>query len=201
MGTGGELNRLNGKAGISAPANSVPIIRLINAHKPQSNEELVQLIEYHHTHDCPCGIKSKGTVYDFGKNLYQAQKEHYGEYRHSLEECMQWEYDLFITNSLKGNKMEQKAIDELKLWLPTTYDIRKTDRVTDEEHRIDLTVTDKTIGKTLGIQVKPKTYKYMGENVKRQNRKLNRKSKFPTAYMYYDDNGEFINIKEIMEKI
>ena len=39
------------------------------------------------------------------------------------------------------------------------------------------------------------------KNVKRQNRKLNRKSKFPTAYMYYDDNGEFINIKEIMEKI
>ena len=118
--TGGLLNLLNGKMGISAPYKSVPVIKLINTHKPKSYAELETLIEYHHLNDCPCGIKSQGSVYDFGKNLYDAQIPFWGEYKFTLEECIQWEYDLFIINSLKGNKMEDKAIVELRNKLPAS---------------------------------------------------------------------------------
>jgi len=42
--TGGPLNELNGKMGISAADKSVPVMKLIRKHKPKSREELVQLI-------------------------------------------------------------------------------------------------------------------------------------------------------------
>ena len=98
--TGGLLNLLNGKMGISAPYKSVPVIKLINTHKPKSYDELEALIEYHHLNDCSCGIKSQGSVYDFGKNLYDAQIQYWGEHKFTLEECVQWEYDLFIIKIL-----------------------------------------------------------------------------------------------------
>ena len=52
--TGGLLNLLNGKMGISAPYKSVPVIKLINTHKPKSYDELEALIEYHYQNDCSC---------------------------------------------------------------------------------------------------------------------------------------------------
>lgn len=108
--TDGLLNLLNGKMGISAPHKSVPVIKLINTHKPKSYDELESLIEYHYLNDCSCGIRSQGSVFDFGKNLYGSQIEYWGEYKFTLEECVQWEYDLFIINSLKGNKWKIKLL-------------------------------------------------------------------------------------------
>ena len=66
--TGGKLNYLNGKYGISAPNRSIPVMKLIKKHNPKSPNELK---EEHFKNDCICGIKSKGTIEDFGKNLYQ----------------------------------------------------------------------------------------------------------------------------------
>ena len=54
--TGGSLNLLNGKMGISAPNKSVPVMKLIKMHKPKSKEELVELIKYHYKNKCDCGI-------------------------------------------------------------------------------------------------------------------------------------------------
>lgn len=42
--TGGPLNELNGKMGISAPYKSVAVMKLIRYHKPKSKDELVELI-------------------------------------------------------------------------------------------------------------------------------------------------------------
>ena len=76
--TGGELNELNGKMGISNPSTSVPVMKLIKTHNPKSKEALVQLIEYHKINRCSCGIVSKGTVREFGEWLYESQKKHWG---------------------------------------------------------------------------------------------------------------------------
>ena len=43
--TGGPLNELNGKMGISAPYKSVAVMKLIRYHKPKSKDELVELIK------------------------------------------------------------------------------------------------------------------------------------------------------------
>ena len=64
--TGGELNILNGKYGVSAPNKSVPVMALIREHKPKSHEELYRLIDEHSKRNCKCGIKSQGTVENFG---------------------------------------------------------------------------------------------------------------------------------------
>jgi hypothetical protein len=94
--TGGPLNELNGKMGISDPKKSVPVMKLIKEHNPKSKEALVQLIEYHKENDCYCGIKSQGSVRDFGINLYNSQIKYWNKIIFTLEECIQWEYDLFV---------------------------------------------------------------------------------------------------------
>ncbi len=62
-------------AGISASHKSVPVMKLIRAHKPKSHEELVKLIDSHSKEKCSCGIISTGSVENFGKNLFNAQKK------------------------------------------------------------------------------------------------------------------------------
>lgn len=113
--TGGPLNELNGKMGISAPFRSVPVMKLIRFHKPKTRDELYDLITFHCEEMCSCGIKSQGTIEDFGRNLYNAQDKFWGEKRFSLKECIQWEYDLFVSQSLKGNRIEKMAVKELSM--------------------------------------------------------------------------------------
>ncbi len=196
--TGGPLNKLNGAMAISAPHNSVPVMKLIKAHRPMSRSALVDLIEYHHINDCSCGIKSQGTVYDFGQNLYKSQKEYWGEYRYSLAECIQWEYDLFITNSLKGSLMEKKALSALKSNSQITF--LETNGYIDEDLRIDILANHEN-DDIAGIQVKPSSYKKMRQNVKRRNTIAHQKWNKPVYYLYYDDKESFENIQEIKESL
>lgn len=198
--TGGLLNLLNGKMGISAPYKSVPVIKLINTHKPKSYDELEALIEYHHLNDCSCGIKSQGSVYDFGKNLYDAQITYWGEHKFTLEECVQWEYDLFIINSLKGNKMEDQAIIELRNKLPAEYDVNNAIGFVDEEYRVDIEII-KDNEVIMGIQVKPSSYKYMREEVKSFNKTRNTKYGYDVKYLYYNNDEEFINLDDIINDL
>jgi len=137
--TGGELNKLNGDCGISAPNNSVPVMKLIKIHKPKSNDELVQLIKDHSINRCECGVVSKGTIEDFGINLYDAQLSMWGVHKYSIQKCITWEYHLFVTQSLKGNFMEDRARDELSKKLKDLT-VEKTDDYFDEEFRIDLVI-------------------------------------------------------------
>lgn len=196
--TGGLLNTLNGKMGISSPYNSVPVIKLINTHRPKSYDELEQLIEYHYLNDCPCGIKSKGTVYDFGRNLYESQIKYFKDYLFTLEECVQWEYDLFIVNSLKGSKMEKLARNEVRKAISPRCKVEKTERVIDEEYRIDLEIMrDGEI--LLGVQVKPYSYKFTNDYVKGSNVVRNSSYGYDVFYLYYDDDGVFVNVDEISD--
>ena len=196
-GTGGLLNILNEKKKISSVRNSVPVMKLINTHKPKTRRELVDLIEYHYIYDCPCGIKSKGTVRDFGKNLYDAQLDYWGEYKFSLEECIRWEYDLFVTNSLKGAYMECKAEEFLGERLPLGFSVCGVDGVTDVNFRVDLEV--KWYGFVVfGVQVKPVSYKGMGYGVKQVNRILNNQYQWEVRYLYYDDDGDFVNVDDVV---
>ena len=50
--TGGPLNELNGKMGISAPFKSVPVMKLIRIHKPKTRDELYELIKFHFENNC-----------------------------------------------------------------------------------------------------------------------------------------------------
>jgi len=197
--TGGPLNELNGKMGISAPNRSVPVMKLIKTHQPKSKDELVQLIKYHHENDCTCGIKSQGTIVDFGRNLYEAQQQYWGEKRFSLQQCIQWEYDLFVVQSLKGGIIEKQAIRELARLLPD-FQVAEAAGYLDEELRIDILLHKN--GKTRsGIQVKPVTFKYMRPEVIAFNQTANQKWNYPVFYLYYNEIEEFQDISKLIQEI
>ena len=197
--TGGALNELNGKMGISAPKNSVPVMKLIKVHKPKSKQELVSLIEFHYKNKCECGIKSQGTIEDFGKNLYNAQQTYWGDIRFSLKECTQWEYDLFIVQSLKGGLIEKKALTVLNQKLVTAKVIEAKGFL-DEELRIDLLV-QKNKTPFCGIQIKPATFLLMREEVISFNKKANEKWSKPVLYLYYNEDESFKNLDSVLKEI
>jgi|SRR5690554_1080142 len=197
--TGGPLNELNGKMGISAPFRSVPVMKLIRAHQPKSKEELVELIKWHSENPCACGVISKGSVECFGKNLYNSQMKYWGEIRYSLQTCIQWEYDLFVVQSLKGGIVEKKAMTQLSALIPT-FRFEEAEGFLDEELRIDIIIKnlDTEVG---GIQVKPLTFKKMRREVITFNKSANQKWDKPVYYLYYNDNESFVNMDQLVESI
>lgn len=197
--TGGPLNLLNGKMGISAPYRSVPVMKLIRFHKPKSKKELEDLISVHASRQCECGIVSQGSIVTFGENLYKAQLTYWGEYRFSKKECIQWEYDLFITQSLKGGLMEKKAMGILIALLPE-FIFNEAEGYIDEELRIDITVG--TMERLIaGIQIKPLTFMKMRPAVITFSEKANKKWGNPVYYFYYDNNEEFINTMDLINSL
>jgi len=199
--TGGPLNKLNGMAGISAPNRSVPVIRLVKAHNPRSAGELEQLIADHVGGNCACGVVSQGTVQDFGRNLYDAQKKYWGYHRFTLGECVQWEYDLFILQTLKGRTMEDKCADELQKLLGNEYAVKFANRYADEELRVDLEVC-KNNNVIAGIQVKPTSYNKVRAGIRAFNESANAKYAHTVFYALYDyDSGDFTNIEAIVFRL
>lgn len=199
--TGGPLNKLNGQAGISAPHNSVSVSGLVKAHKPKSTEELEKLIADHVGVKCSCGIVSKGTIQDFGRNLYEAQRQYWGEYRFSLQECTQWEYDLFILQMLKGNLMEDKCKEKIQKLLNNDLIISDASKYIDEELRVDLEIS-KMSTPIAGIQVKPSSYHNVRQNIQSFNANANEKYGKPVFYVFYDyESEDLINVEQIASEI
>jgi hypothetical protein len=197
--TGGPLNELNGKRGISAPINSVPVMKLIKVHNPRSKEELVNLIKAHYEDECPCGIHSKGTIEDFGRKLFDSQIKYWGQQRFSLRECIQWEYDLFVVQSLKGHLVELNAIKLLSEGL-IGCSIEAAEGYLDEELRIDVII--KAAGKELcGIQVKPSTFNHMRPEVISFNHAANTRWGYPVFYLFYNEIEEFTNLSKILSEV
>lgn len=198
--TGGPLNELNGKMGISDPKKSVPVMKLIKEHNPKSKEALVQLIEYHKENDCYCGIKSQGSVRDFGINLYNSQIKYWNKIIFTLEECIQWEYDLFVVQSLKGGVLEKSALDILTSKYPH-LSFKHASGYLDDELRIDI-IVENTSGTIIGgIQVKPNTFKNMRFEVQFMQTRQNLKWGNPVWFLYYDKNNLFNNLDELLNKI
>jgi hypothetical protein len=195
--TGGPLNELNGKMGISAPQNSVSVSKLIKTHSPKTRTELVELIRYHYENKCSCGIVSKGTVETFGKNLFNSQVKYWGEERFTLQECIQWEYDLFVSNSLRGSDIEKSAIRRLN---KTFSDLlfEETDGYLDEELRVDILIKQRQDNEVIGgIQVKPETYKSARKEVISFNEIRNNRWDKPVFYLYYSSDDKFTNGSEL----
>lgn len=192
--TGGLLNELNGKMGISAPYKSVPVMKLIKVHNPKSKDELVELIKWHSENECECGIVSKGTVESFGNNLFKSQQNYWGEIRFTLKECIQWEYDLFVVQSLKGSIVENNIIKELtQLYPDLTFE--EAIGFLDEELRIDIIIRKKDL-LIAGIQVKPNTFLKMRREVITFNKNANLKWDHPVFYLFYDESEKIINLDE-----
>jgi hypothetical protein len=169
----------------------------VNYHKPTTPFELENLINSHQHLECECGVVSKCTVESVGRDLYDAQLSYWGEYKYSLEECIQWEYDLFILQTLKGSRMEYTCVQELQSILGEDYHVHHTDLYVDEELRVDLEVRRKN--KILaGVQVKPSSYSNTREEVQYMNNKKNRKYPHPVFYVFYDYESETFSLDNLV---
>lgn len=198
MNTGGPLNHLNSIYGLSAPWRTVPVIKLIRQHHPSSRQTLVQLIASHAQEPpvCDCGIRSTGTIQDFGNTLYEAQIKEWREYRFTRDQCIQWHYQLFIVNSLRGSAVETKA---LNLFREYGWDTEESSDHWDCTYRVDLVLRhpdDKRI--VCGIQVKPESFQRMGPSIQKFNKQCNRKWGYPVYYLYYDNKQQFSNLDEVL---
>ena len=198
--TGGELNILNGKMGISNPKTSVPVMKLIKEHNPKSKEALVQLIEYHKVNKCSCGIISTGTVKEFGERLYESQKLYWGQYKFTLQQCIQWEYDLFVVQSLKGGIIEKTAFELLQKSL-NNFIIEEAKGYLDDELRIDLVVYDLKKVILGGIQIKPKTFNSMRPEVLFMQKKQNLKWGYPVWFLFYNKDETFVDLEHLIDTI
>lgn len=209
--TSGILNLINEEYKCSTKNNSVPVMQLIRHHKPQTNAHLVRLIAAHTSNgayrNCECGCKSQGTVEDFGKNLYHANLNYFNgigkaNEAKSLEECELFMHTLFVTNSLKGNNMENKALIELKKMLPLGYTVEIASVYHDFQYGVDLIIKKDNV-ELCGVQVKPISYKNIPDTheVKEINKKKNKLYRKPVFYIYYDKDLEFTNTKEIVNLI
>ena len=205
--TGGVLNVINEKYHCNSKNNSVAIMQLIRYHKPRQKDELVALIESHSAgkkhSNCTCGARSKGTIKDFGMNLYKANLDFFKNEPHKAktgEECEMFMYHLFITQSLKGELQEHRALSALALKMPTAI-IEIATEEQDFGMGVDLIVKNNT--KEVGIQVKPVSYRDIPAShpVKQINIEKNKRFKKPVHYLYYNLQGEFINTDEIILKI
>ena len=94
--------------------------------------------------------------------------------------------------------MEKLARNEVRKAISPRCKVEKTERVIDEEYRIDLEIMrDGEI--LLGVQVKPYSYKFTNDYVKGSNVVRNSSYGYDVFYLYYDDDGVFFNVGEISD--
>lgn len=189
--TGGPLNFLNEKARTNSRVKTVPVMQLVSRHKPQTPQELEQLISLHSTASgCSCGIYSNGSVQDFASNLYCSQFT-CNEYRRAYkghrifyyQECYHFMYTLFCVAPLQGLALEERSKKEMIRMLAfhgITAQIQEATLHDDFSSAVDYLIRCGTI--IVGIQVKPSSFFRRRDCVETGARKHER---FPHPVFYH----------------
>jgi hypothetical protein len=226
ISTTGVLNHVCELYHCNSVSRTVAIQNIIRFHKPKQERELVALINSHQCtgqhNNCACGSKSKGTLEDFAKDLHKSfldfKQKSKELHEKSFDDCYAYMKNLFITNSLRGYSMEDKAMQLISSKLPTDFTIQKSKQMEDVNYAIDLILFDNIFecyGKKksndfnkksldiLGFQVKPISYqKYSHEHpVVQMNIKKNKLWHTPVLYLFYNQNGDFTNFDTVWSQI
>jgi len=202
-GTKGVLNMINERYGCNQKRRTIPIQALIRFHAPKQQAELTALIESHqdgHIHaNCPCGCKSAGTVKTFADRLFKAYNtfkekvDNNVEYK-DWEDCYTFMHSLFVSNSLRGNMVENDVLNNLQSLIKRlgyNFKAELASSVADFKYAIDLSIYDDNNNEIFAVQVKPLTYLNFAENhpVVKQNLDKNILYGKPVVYVYYDSNN------------
>ena len=210
VSTEGVLNFVNERYGCNQKRRTVPIQNLIRYHKPKQQAELIALIASHREGElhskCPCGCKSAGTIQDFADNLYKA----YLKYREGTpeapykneEDAYIFMKSLFVSNSLKGNAMEDMYVKLINNYFNSEgmkYTCSIAPSMYDFKYAIDLIIVDSNNIEIGFIQVKPISYKNYNDShpIVKMNISKNKLFNKPVVYVYYDKD---LNITESIEK-
>lgn len=211
IATGGPLNILNEKFKCNAPRNTVPIMALVNEHQDVTSARgLEQLIAAHFHSQCPCGIRSNGTVATFANALYKAQFKDEawmaknGE--HSEQQCYDFHYQLFCVGPVRGRQFETQSKLQLMAALyerapEVRWVVRDATPREDADMAVDYVIGDAHAGSwQMGVQVKPVSVLSRGYVVEENKRKH---TLFPGSVIWhvYGDDGRFTDTQRLTGRI
>lgn len=187
--TGGPLNAINEMYGLNKPELSVPIMQLVQRHKPLTEQDLTQLL---HTHQssmscnvCQCRVVHGG-LQNWSKRLYDVAKPSYPAV--TAEECEAFVYDLFVRGPLRGRMMEVKAMTDLNCEFPFLQ-FKDASTINDVKYAVDIECYQEE-NLFAGIQVKPVSYLKQARAVE-INQQKNKQWKYPVFYLYYNGDACF----------
>lgn len=209
--TGGPLNPISELDGrqksLTSKANSISLNELKKRHPEiKYNEQMWAEVDRHYHENCECGLKSKKTLEMIAQSIYDEQDrpeakvilEKKGDSKWDFETVLEWVKLLYGRNTLKGQGMEKKAIDDLSpiLW---KYKLEIASDELDKKYGVDIVVKNKNQQIVGGIQVKPLSYYRTGiDHVKQMNDAW----EHPVYHLKYDDleNKNWLNRLEIISK-
>ena len=207
--TGGPLNpisELNGRnRSLTGASKSISLTKLKEKHPEiKYHEQMWAEVDRHYYEKCECGLKSKATIEMVAQTIYDAQDDpralpilkRYGDKKWDFEIVLDFVKRLFGFNTIEGQKMEQKAIDDLSpnLW---KYKLSIASDELDKKYGVDILVEDKNGNIVGGIQVKPSSYYRTGiDHVTRMNDAWGH----PVYHLKYDnlENKNWLNRLEII---
>ena len=189
--TGGPLNRINEQYRLNKRADTVSIMQLVDAHKPSTEAEVVQLLESHQhaCKICPCRVRNGG-LDNWAKRLHSAAQHE--KFDCSLTDCRNFMYDLFVRGPLRGRITEQAALRMLTESFSPKLNFEESDPDTDARFAVDIVVS-RNARTVAGIQVKPVSYQRTAQYVRDSNADKNRRFGHPVHYLYYDQTGNWEN--------
>jgi len=195
-----ELNILFNDKRINDPKKTVKIVALVNNHDIRKESEVKEQIENHLDNGCDkdsCSLVANGTIQSQSKEMYEAQEDFFGYKKYDQDIIHKYVYDVFTTRTISGVDLESRAIENLNDEI--SFDVRKADEELDNDYSVDLVVSSDGTD-FAGIQVKPRNYDKIQENMKVINDVKNTEYNHPVFYLYYK-NDELQNLGDIINQI
>ena len=201
--TGGVLNYINETHGLNKPPRTVSIMKLVNVHRPTTEVAVVKLLETHEKQKCAlchCQVYNGG-LSGWTDQLIKAVKTE-GHSNITDNECSDFIYDLFVRGPLRGQKMEDQALNDLVLHY-TNYAIPVQFRPATEQedilYAVDIVMeVHNTI--RAGVQVKSTLFENKAHAVT-VNKNKNNTWVAPVIYLLYDHKGRWINFLPCLQDL
>lgn len=178
---------------------TVSIMELVNAHQPKTEVELVRLLKDHVVPCSQCCTQVfNGGLPGWAQALYAAAID--ARHPHSLQQCQEFIYDLFVRGPLRGRETEVAALALLRKcgWANITF--QESAAHIDARYAVDIIMVRHGMP-VAGVQVKPTSYKGQRREVHDRDIAKNHQWGLPVVYLYYTRTGGWENIQSVLERL
>jgi len=206
VSTGGSINTITiidgDQKSLTGASKSISLNSLKQKHPEiKYKEQMWAEVDRHYHEKCECGLKSKATIEMVAQSIYDEQDrpeaklilQKHGEEKWDFETCLFFVLILFGRNTIQGQNMEQKAIDDLAPILWKCQLTIASDEL-DKKYGVDILVKDQKGNILGGIQVKPDSFK------RNHVKQMNDAWEYPVYHLKYDnlENKNWLNRLEII---
>jgi hypothetical protein len=197
--TGGHLNVVNEKHRCNDPHRTIRVSTIMRVHAPRTEQAMLALIEAHEQPCTQCPERTRGGgLVGWQNALWRAvQQESYTGV--TLADVQAFVYDLYVRAPVRGFLFEDYAL----LWLRNHgYRVRLATPVEDCAWAVDLVILHRHQGHVVaGVQVKPQSYLYVRADVHALNKQKNQLAGYPVYYLYYNNEGHWMDETELLPQL